>query len=70
MYIAKKMQSIGTKRKQETLMAQEEGKQKEIDSAYSYMSMFHSPLHKGKIRRVDIKFYPYRDRAYVSLAVQ
>ena len=52
------------------MMAQEEGKQKEIDSAYSYMSMFHSPLHKGKIRRVDIKFYPYRDRAYVSLAVQ
>ena len=38
MHIAKKKKSMGTKRKQETLMAQEEGKQKEIDSAYSYIA--------------------------------
>ena len=47
-------------------MAQEEGKEKEMDSAYSYMSIFHSPVYKTKARRVDLKFYPYQDRAYVS----
>ena len=59
-------QTISTKKKQETLMAQEEGKEKEMDSAYSYMSIFHSPVYKTKARRVDLKFYPYQDRAYVS----
>ena len=49
-------------------MAQEEGKDKEMDSAYSYMSIFYSPVHKSKVRRVDLKFYPYQDRAYVSIA--
>ena len=47
-------------------MAQDEGKDKEMDSAYSYMSIFYSPVHKSKVRRVDLKFYPYQDRAYVS----
>lgn len=66
MLSATKKQSISAKTKQETLMAKEEGKKKEIDSAYSYMSIFHSPIHKTKVRRVDLKFYPYQDRAYVS----
>lgn len=66
MLSATKKQTISTKKKQETLMAQEEGKEKEMDSAYSYMSIFHSPVYKTKARRVDLKFYPYQDRAYVS----
>lgn len=68
MLSATKKQSISTKKKQETLMTQEEGKEKEMDSAYSYMSIFHSPTHPHKVRRVDLKFYPYQDRAYVSKA--
>ena len=33
----------------------------------SWMGVFRSPVHKGKRRRVDIKFYPYREKAFVSL---
>jgi hypothetical protein len=33
----------------------------------SYMGVFHSPCIQGKCRRVDIKFYPYRERVYASL---
>ena len=66
---ATKKQSIGTKKKQDTLMAEEEGKEKEMDSAYSYMCIFHSPINKTKVRRVDLKFYAYQDRAFVSFTL-
>ena len=32
----------------------------------SWMGVFRSPVHEGKRRRVDIKFYPYREKAFVS----
>lgn len=64
---ATKKQAISRKKRVETLFAQEEHKFKEEDSAYSYMSIFHSPVHKGKVRRVDLKLYPYQDRAYASI---
>ena len=35
----------------------------------SWMGVFYSPLHDGKRRRVDIKFYPYREKAFVSLVL-
>jgi len=37
------------------------------DSGASYMGVFRSPLVKGRRRRVDIKFYPYRARAFCWL---
>jgi DNA polymerase/3'-5' exonuclease PolX len=33
----------------------------------SWMGVFRSPVHGAKRRRVDIKFYPYREKAFVSL---
>jgi DNA polymerase lambda len=36
-------------------------------SSSSYMGVFHSPTKKGRRRRVDIKFYPYRERVFASL---
>ena len=33
----------------------------------SYMGVFFSPLIKGKRRRVDLKFYPYRERIFAAL---
>jgi DNA polymerase lambda len=33
----------------------------------SYMGIFNSPTEKNKRRRVDIKFYPYRERIFASL---
>ena len=36
-------------------------------SSSSYMGVFHSPVVKGMRRRVDIKLYPYRERAFASL---
>ena len=36
-------------------------------SSSSYMGVFKSPYMKGKLRRVDIKFYPYRERVFASL---
>ncbi len=33
----------------------------------SYMGCFNSPVHPSRRRRVDIKFYPYRDRAFATL---
>ena len=36
-------------------------------NAQSYMGVFHSPQIPGKHRRIDIKFYPYRERIYASL---
>ena len=35
--------------------------------AESYMGVFVSPLYPSKHRRIDIKFYPYRERAFASL---
>ena len=32
-----------------------------------YMGCFNSPHHPNRRRRVDIKFYPYRDRAFAIL---
>ncbi len=37
------------------------------DGYQSYMGVFASPLIKGKHRRLDIKFYPYRERAFAML---
>lgn len=36
-------------------------------SGSSYMGVFLSPVVKGRRRRVDIKFYPYRERIFASL---
>jgi DNA polymerase lambda len=36
-------------------------------SGSSYMGVFHSPCVTGRYRRVDIKFYPYRERIFASL---
>eukprot|EP00980_Cylindrotheca_fusiformis_P007936 scaffold1697_cov120-Cylindrotheca_fusiformis.AAC.18 len=36
-------------------------------SASSYMGVFRSPLKSGVRRRVDIKFYPYRERVFAAL---
>lgn len=35
--------------------------------AQSYMGVFISPLYPNKHRRIDIKFYPYEERAFASL---
>ena len=32
-----------------------------------YMGCFYSPVKPGIRRRVDIKFYPYRERAFAAL---
>ena len=32
-----------------------------------YMGCFNSPIHPHRRRRVDIKFYPYRERAFATL---
>lgn len=37
------------------------------ERAVSYMGVFVSPLFPNKRRRIDIKFYPYRERAFASL---
>jgi len=36
-------------------------------SSASYMGVFCSPAVTGKMRRIDIKFYPYRERVFASL---
>jgi DNA polymerase/3'-5' exonuclease PolX len=36
-------------------------------SSSSYMGVFKSPCMTGKKRRVDIKFYPWREKAFASL---
>lgn len=36
-------------------------------TAQSYMGVFNSPVFKGVRRRIDIKFYPYRERAFAYL---
>jgi len=33
----------------------------------SYMGVFVSPSYKNKHRRIDIKFYPYREKAFATL---
>lgn len=33
----------------------------------SYMGVFNSPSLKGKRRRIDIKFYPYRQKAFAMM---
>jgi DNA polymerase lambda len=43
------------------------GKAREGHSSSSYMGIFNSPTAKHKRRRVDIKFYPYRERIFASL---
>lgn len=35
--------------------------------AVSYMGVFLSPTFTGKRRRIDIKFYPYKERAFATL---
>jgi DNA polymerase/3'-5' exonuclease PolX len=40
---------------------------KHASSSYTYMGVFHSPVVPGRRRRVDIKFYPYQERAFASL---
>jgi len=69
MVSATKKQDTGKKKRDESGFDQEafQGSLKEEDSAYSYMCIFNSPVHEGKHRRVDLKFYPYQDRAYASL---
>ncbi len=37
------------------------------DSCQTYMGVFASPLIKGKHRRIDIKFYPYREKASATI---
>lgn len=37
------------------------------ETCSSYMGVFYSPVHPGRKRRVDIKFYPYRERVFASL---
>lgn len=36
-------------------------------SGSSYMGVFHSPCVPGRNRRVDIKWYPYRERVFATL---
>mmetsp|Transcript_27068 Transcript_27068/g.41128 ORF Transcript_27068/g.41128 Transcript_27068/m.41128 type:complete len:361 (+) Transcript_27068:967-2049(+) len=36
-------------------------------SSQTYMGVFCSPTVPGKRRRIDIKFYPYRERAFATL---
>jgi len=36
-------------------------------SSQTYMGVFISPTIPGKRRRIDIKFYPYRERAFATL---
>lgn len=37
------------------------------NKAESYMGVFVSPVYHNKHRRIDIKFYPYREKAFASL---
>ena len=37
------------------------------ESSSSYMGVFCSPCVPGKMRRIDVKFYPYRERVFASL---
>ena len=46
--------------------ASQRGKAREGHSS-SYMGVFKSPTAKHKRRRIDIKFYPYRERIFASL---
>ena len=64
-----KKQHIGKKKRDESGYDEEAFLKslKEEDSAYSYMCIFNSPVQRGKHRRVDLKLYPYQDRAYASL---
>lgn len=36
-------------------------------TSQSYMGIIKSPVVEGKMRRIDIKFYPYRERVFASL---
>lgn len=36
-------------------------------NSQSYMGVFNSPKIRGKHRRIDIKFYPYRERIYATV---
>jgi len=38
-----------------------------VPGSSSYMGVFWSPIYPKKRRRVDIKFYPYSERAFASL---
>lgn len=40
---------------------------RERETSASYMGVFCSPRVKGRMRRVDIKFYPHRERAFAQL---
>lgn len=39
----------------------------EMTKSVSYMGVFFSPAIQGKKRRVDIKFYPHREKAFATL---
>ena len=41
--------------------------EKDKFSSSSYMGVFNSPVKKGKRRRVDIKFYPTREKIFATL---
>lgn len=36
-------------------------------SSSSYMGVFNSPIFKDKVRRVDIKFYPFKEKIFAAL---
>jgi DNA polymerase lambda len=44
-----------------------EKKDKAFGSSTTYMGVFNSPVVPGRRRRVDIKFYPYQERAFATL---
>ena len=35
--------------------------------SYTWMGIFRSPVHEGRVRRVDIKAYPYTERIFASI---
>jgi DNA polymerase lambda len=47
--------------------AAKHNQQQRHNGVQSYMGIFNSPIHTGKKRRVDIKFYPYKCRSFASI---
>lgn len=41
--------------------------EKSSHASLSYMGVFNSPMKLGRRRRVDLKFYPYRERIFAAL---
>jgi len=42
-------------------------KSRKTSTSQSYMGVFNSPTNPGRRRRIDIKFYPYREKAFAQL---